>query len=124
MPKPSTVTYPANRRLLQDLGQRMKDARLRRGFSAETVSARAGISRPTLSKIEAGDSSVTMGNYLQVLSVLGLAKDLSIVAKDDEVGRRLQDAGLPHRQRAPKRTQKPGQDTDNKTKEHPYSGED
>jgi transcriptional regulator with XRE-family HTH domain len=103
MPKPSSVLYPSERRLLQDLGQRVKDARLRRRFSAETVSVRADISRPTLSKIEAGDPAVTFGNYVRVLSVLGLAKDLELVAKDDEVGRRLQDTGLPHRRRAPKR---------------------
>jgi transcriptional regulator with XRE-family HTH domain len=103
MPTPSTVLYPASKRILAEVGQRLKDARLRRRFSAETVSARAGITRPTLSKIEAGDPSVTMGNYVQVLSVLGLAKDLAEVARDDEVGRRLQDAGLPQRTRAPRR---------------------
>jgi hypothetical protein len=43
-----------------------------------------------------------MGNYLQVLVILGLDKDIEGVAKDDEVGRRLQDAGLPHRERAPR----------------------
>ena len=102
MPTPSTTLYPNARRALAALGQRMKDARLRRRFSSETVSARAGISRVTLSKIEAGEPSVTMGNYLQVLVVLGLDKDIETVATDDEVGRRLQDAGLPHRQRAPR----------------------
>lgn len=82
----------------------MKDARLRRHFSAETVAARAGITRQTLSKIEAGNGSVTMGNYFQVLAVLGLEKDIHLVARDDIVGRRLQDAELPQRQRAPRRT--------------------
>lgn len=113
MPKSSTVLYPNTRRSLLALGQRLKDARLRRRFSSETVSARAGISRVTLSKIEGGAPSVTMGNYLQVMVVLGLDKDIENVAKDDEVGRRLQDAGLPHRERAP-RTKKtaPQEDSD------------
>jgi transcriptional regulator with XRE-family HTH domain len=82
----------------------MKDARLRRQFSAETVATRAGITRPTLTKIEAGAASVTMGNYFQVLVVLGLDKDMNLVARDDVLGRRLQDAELPQRQRAPRRT--------------------
>jgi transcriptional regulator with XRE-family HTH domain len=82
----------------------MKDARLRRRFSAETVAARAGITRPTLTKIESGAASVTMGNYFQVLAVLGLDKDMNLVARDDVLGRRLQDAALPQRQRAPRRT--------------------
>lgn len=82
----------------------MKDARLRRHFSAETVAARAGINRQTLTKIESGAGSVTMGNYFQVLVVLGLDKDMNLVAGDDVLGRRLQDAELPQRSRAPRRT--------------------
>lgn len=82
----------------------MKDARLRRRFSAETVAARAGITRQTLTKIESGAASVTMGNYFQVLVVLGLDKDMNSVASDDVLGRRLQDAELPQRRRAPRRT--------------------
>lgn len=69
----------------------------------ETVAARAGITRQTLTKIEDGAPSVTMGNYLQVLAVLGLEKDMHMVARDDVLGRRLQDAELPQRQRAPRR---------------------
>ena len=104
MPKLSTTLYPGAARALAALGQRMKDARLRRQFSAETVAARAGITRPTLTKIESGAASVTMGNYFQVLAVLGLDKDMHLVARDDVLGRRLQDAGLPQRRRAPKRS--------------------
>jgi len=43
------------------LGQRLKDARLRRRFSMETVCARADISRPTLYKVEKGDPTVAVG---------------------------------------------------------------
>ena len=55
------MLYPNSVKALQALGSRIKDARLRRHFSAETVAARAGITRQTLSKIEAGNGSVTMG---------------------------------------------------------------
>lgn len=104
MPTSAATLYPSSTRSLLALGQRLKDARLRRHFSAETVAARAGITRQTLSKIEAGAPSVTMGNYFQVLAVLGLDKDINTVARDDVLGRRLQDAELPQRQRAPRRT--------------------
>lgn len=102
MTKRTATLYPSAVRALQALGQRMKDARLRRHFSAETVAARAGISRQTLGKIEAGADTVAMGNYFQVLVVLGLEKDINVVARDDVLGRRLQDAELPQRQRAPR----------------------
>lgn len=85
------------------MGNRLRDARLRRGFSERTVCARANIARGTLIKIEMGNPGVAMGHYVQVLRVLGLEDDLVPVAADDVVGRRLQDAKLPHRERAPKR---------------------
>ena len=85
------------------MGQRLKDARLRRRFSMETVCVRADISRPTLYKIEKGDPSVAFGYYVQVLRVLNLLDDLSQVAKEDALGRRLQDEALPQRKRAPRR---------------------
>lgn len=103
MPAKSPPLYPPAQRQLTALGDRLRLARLRRAFSAETVCARANLSRPTLTKIEQGDPSVTMGSYLQVLRVLGMEQDLAVVAADDVVGRRLQDAGLPQRERAPRR---------------------
>jgi transcriptional regulator with XRE-family HTH domain len=95
--------YPASAKELAALGQRLKDARLRRRFSMETVCARADISRPTLNKLENGDPSVAFGVYVQVLRVLGLVEDLSLIAKEDVLGRRLQDESLPQRKRAPRK---------------------
>ncbi len=105
MKKRLIAIYPSSVKELAALGQRLKDARLRRRFSMETVCARADISRPTLYKVENGDPSVAMGSYVQVLRVLGLVEDLRMVAKEDELGRRLQDETLPYRKRAPKKTQ-------------------
>jgi len=105
MAKKPIYLYPESQKIALALGQRLKDARLRRRFSMETVCVRADISRPTLSKIEQGDPSVAFGNYVQVLRVLGLLDDLSLIAKEDVLGRRLQDESLPQRQRAPR---KPG----------------
>jgi transcriptional regulator with XRE-family HTH domain len=103
MPAKAPTLYPSSQRQLLALGERLRLARLRRAFSAETVCARADISRPTLTKIEKGDASVTMGSYLQVLRVLEMEQDLMAIAADDVVGRRLQDAGLARRERAPRR---------------------
>jgi transcriptional regulator with XRE-family HTH domain len=103
MNKRTVTIYPSSAKELEALGQRLKDARLRRRFSMETVCARADISRPTLYKIENGDPSVAIGSYLQVLRVLGMVEDLSLVAKEDVLGRRLQDESLPQRKRAPRK---------------------
>jgi transcriptional regulator with XRE-family HTH domain len=95
--------YPASAKEMEALGQRLKDARLRRRFSMETVCSRADISRPTLAKAEKGDPSVAFGIYVQLLRVLGMIGDLSLIAKEDVLGRRLQDEALPQRKRAPRR---------------------
>lgn len=83
---------PSQRKTLTALGENIKLARLRRELSSEQVAERAGISRNTLTKIERGEEGVAMGYYFRVLAILGLEKDLLLVAKDDELGRALQDA--------------------------------
>ena len=93
-------------RILKALGENIRLARLRRKLSAQQVAERAGIGRRTLYDIERGRPNVSIGNYAQVLSVLGLADELLNVAKDDELGRKLQDAKLVVRTRAPKRKPK------------------
>jgi hypothetical protein len=59
--------------------------------------------RTTLVKIEQGHPGVGIGQYLNVLKVLGLEQDFLLVAKDDLMGRKLQDANLEPGTRAPKR---------------------
>lgn len=102
-PKRRVLLYPSSQRILESLGENIRLARLRRKLSAEKVAERADLSRATLVKIEKGDPGVAMGNYLQVLFVLKLDQDLLNVAKDDELGRKILDAGLVTKQRAPKR---------------------
>jgi transcriptional regulator with XRE-family HTH domain len=103
MSKQSPLLLPKAQRLLKEVGSNIKFARLRRNYSAEMVAERAGMSRTTLHSIEKGMETVSIGSYLAVLMVLGLENDLHFIAKDDELGRKLQDAQLPNRERAPKR---------------------
>lgn len=94
---------PKHERMMRELGENFRLARLRRDLSSEQVAERAGISRNTLIKIERGDEGVAIGMYFRVLIVLRLEDDLTNVAKDDILGRKLQDAGLLTSQRASKR---------------------
>lgn len=103
MGRQKPVLLPKHKKLLRELGENLKLARLRRKLSAEQVAERANISRPTLHSIEKGSESVSVGLYMQVLVVLGLEKDFLLVARDDELGRKIQDANLSTNQRAPKR---------------------
>jgi transcriptional regulator with XRE-family HTH domain len=103
MTKRKHILLPKERKILTQLGENIKLARLRRKYSTSQVAERANISRPTLSAIENRTATVSIGNYLKVLLVLGLHEDLSIVARDDKLGRKIQDAKLIVRERAPKR---------------------
>ena len=103
MAKKKIVILPKTRKILDEMGENIKLARLRRKFSSEQVAERANISRPTLSAIEKGKPTVSIGSYLLVLQVLGLEKDFLLLAKDDVLGRKLQDARISTKKRAPKR---------------------
>jgi len=103
MPKCTVLLFPKTAAMLKQLGENLRLARLRRRVSAKLEAERAGISIATLTKIEQGVSSVSIGSYIQVLVTLNLEQDILKVAADDELGRKLQDLGLPVRARAPKR---------------------
>lgn len=94
---------PRVEKILSELGENIKLARLRRKLTAEQVSERAGITRTTLRSVEKGSPTVSMQSYVQVLFVLGLEKNLKLVASDDELGQKLQDAELLLKKRAPKK---------------------
>ena len=98
-----TNVPPSLKRIFSEIGEKIHLARLRRKFSAELVSERAGMTRKTLRAIERGDPSVTFGGYANVLLCLGLEKDLGLIAHDDALGRRLQDAKLTVKERAPRK---------------------
>lgn len=103
MARTSITPLPSLQRRITEVGESLRLARLRRRLSAAQVSERAGISRPTLSAIERGDPTVSFGAYAMVLFCLGLEQDLDQLGRDDELGRKLQDAGLPVKRRAPRR---------------------
>jgi len=88
------ILFPKHRRILQKLGENIKLARKRRSFTAVEVAERANIHRDTLSKIENGNPSVSMGAYFNTLRVLGLENDFAEIARDDIFGKKLQDLKL------------------------------
>ena len=57
----------------------------------------------TVSRIEKGAPTVAIGIYLRVLYALQLDDDILSLAKDDKIGRALQDMNLPQRVRASKK---------------------
>lgn len=104
MRKMSYHLLPPTENILQTMGEQIKLARLRRKLPVELVAECAGISRATLWKVEKGSPSVAIGIYAAVLHALNnMDKDLLLVAKDDAMGKAMQDLNLPIRKRAPRR---------------------
>ncbi len=88
------VVFPNEQKILEQLGENIRLAMKRRRITQTMIAERTGLSKPTLRNIERGGSTVSMGHYLRVLAVLGLAEDLAEVASDDILGRKLQDIEL------------------------------
>ena len=104
MSKRSAIVMPQTRDILEQMGGQIRLARLRRSLSSELVAERAGISRQTLTAVEKGSPSVSIGAYAAVLHALNnLDTDLLLIARDDELGRKMQDLQLSTRRRAPRK---------------------
>ena len=101
MSKTSYYILPATEDILKTMGEQIKLARLRRDLPAKLVAERAGISRASLWNVENGSPSVSIGIYAAVLHALNnMDRDLLLVAKDDRMGREMQDLQLVTRKRA------------------------
>lgn len=82
------------------LGERLRLARLRRRIPSVEMASRIGVSRVTYRSLEAGEPSVSLAVLVRALSVLGMERDLELVAANDELGRKLEDVRLTRPRRA------------------------
>jgi transcriptional regulator with XRE-family HTH domain len=85
------------------VGEQIKLARLRRNLTIAQIAERAMASDLTVSRVEKGLPTVSVGIYLRVLYALQLDDDILNLAKDDALGKALQDIGLKTRKRAAKK---------------------
>lgn len=97
--KRKPVIMPKTSRILSQMGQQIRLARLRREIPVEVVAERAGVSRASVWSVEKGSPSVGMGIYAKVLAAIGMQEDLLKICGDDALGRELQDEKLDTRKR-------------------------
>ena len=95
---------PVTRAVLK-LGRDVRDSRRRRRISTAILAQRASISRTTLSKLEQGNTGVSIGIYASVLMCLGMMDRLADLAdpRHDAMGNALAEEQLPVRIRLPRR---------------------
>lgn len=94
---------PDTESVIKKMGIRIKKARLRRNVMAEVLAEQAGISKGTLSAIEKGEPTVSIGAYVAVLNAFGMVNDLELVAVDREGKQQYRELRLQERKRATKR---------------------
>ena len=110
MSKRTPPSHPQARRQIAALGTRLRTARLRRKMTQTMLAERVGVSVPTIGKLEDGDPSTSLATMLRVLSALGLAADIDLLAAQDTLGRSLQDSEL--KRAMPKRAKKSSEPAD------------
>lgn len=82
---PSTKALPPTVQFaLQQLGQNLRTARLRRKQSLRTWSTKLMVSVPTLLRMERGDPNVSMGVYATALWLMNKSKNLHDIASPEQ----------------------------------------
>jgi transcriptional regulator with XRE-family HTH domain len=112
MPRTYPNLFPKAKGQLDRLGNRLREARLRRKITSGHFAERLGVSRDTLSRLERGDPAIAVGTVLRALALLGLDADVDLLAANDTLGRKLQDGQLaPRRSRRRAPSSMPAVDT-------------
>lgn len=99
----TVILTPETELVIKKMGNRIKEARLRRNIVAEVLAERVGVSKGTLSAIEKGEPTVSMGAYATVLNALDMVNDFDYVAVDREGKQFYKKSYLYHRKRATRR---------------------
>lgn len=88
---------------IQIVGEQIRLARLRRNLSIAQIAERATCSPLTVLRIEKDTLTVAIGIYFRVLYALQLDDDILLLAKEDTMGKALQDLSPKKRERASKK---------------------
>ena len=84
--KTKLIPVPVNE-TIKKLGHDLRRARIRKRLKMSIVEEKAGVSHMTLTRVEKGDTSVSMGIYAKVMLVLDLLGNINQYARpenDDE----------------------------------------
>lgn len=87
MPKRTATYAPQTNDAAQVLGAQIAQTRRARGWTAEELGERVGVSARTISKLEHGSPTVTLGTAFEAATLLGIplfgveGPELSVLAK-------------------------------------------
>lgn len=92
---------------LEALGERLRDIRLKRDETQKVFAIRLGVSVPTYQKLEAGNPTVNIGLWVNVLDLLQRRSDLDhLLSERDSLFDQFEARKTKKRKRATKRSLK------------------
>lgn len=103
MARKALTLSSSTEKILEKMGNRIRRARLRRNISIEELAQKATIGKSTLSLIEKGKPTVSIGAYAVVLAELELDEDFELIAVDEIGKKQFWDQNLQRRERASKK---------------------
>ena len=84
---------PSSKIYLKELGRRLRLLRKNRGYSRDRLAALTFIGRNTLVRMESGDPGVSIGAWAQVIHVLGIDRNLTLLLEAPKEERVVKKAG-------------------------------
>ena len=103
MARKALTLSSSTEKILEKMGNRIRRARLRRNISIEELAQKATIGKSTLSLIEKGKPTVSIGAYAVVLAELELDEGFELIAVDEIGKKQFWDQNLQRRERASKK---------------------
>jgi len=70
---------PAVRAASEQIGEKLKEARLKAGLSQKVLAEKAGMTRTSYARIEKGQTNVTVDSLLRIAEGLGLELAVDLV---------------------------------------------
>ena len=65
-------------------GQFVREARLRAGMTQRALARRAGVSQPTVARIESGETAASLEQIVQLVRAAGFDLEIHLVALDED----------------------------------------
>lgn len=76
------IKYKTSNEYLKELGKHLKQYRIAKGLSQKELEEKSGVSLKSISRLELGESSVQLENFIKLLIALDLGSNIDLLIPD------------------------------------------